>query len=298
MSTSQCKHWDTAADDGGKQYNFVYSDKAGDKQAETIIQTLKKTNFEKTPVYTFVGRMAAQKGIETIHGSVIGLYKEILNEAQRKNKSINPDELPIFLIAGPDEEAGKYYHEMKGLKNNLADLSEEYGVDLVNRVIIQSGFAPAYIYMLGSDYLMAPSNFEPCGLVQSEAQAKGTIPVTTGLGGFVDTIYDPEFDYNPGEKNSSFALRKLITQHKGQTGYLEQQNAKNRGENIVQRYTQTLLRTYTDFTKHKNKTKEIIQNTLRLDHGWKSTRSIYEYLYLFGYQPGNEIVETMEHLNI
>jgi len=37
---------------------------------------------------------------------------------------------------------------------------------------------------------MMPSYFEPCGLTQMEAMAKGSLPIATSTGGLVDTIAD------------------------------------------------------------------------------------------------------------
>lgn len=41
---------------------------------------------------------------------------------------------------------------------------------------------------MASDFYMMPSRFEPCGLTQMEAMAKGALPVAMSTGGLVDTI--------------------------------------------------------------------------------------------------------------
>lgn len=37
---------------------------------------------------------------------------------------------------------------------------------------------------------MMPCRFEPCGLTQMEAMAKGALPIAMSTGGLVDTIED------------------------------------------------------------------------------------------------------------
>ncbi len=48
----------------------------------------------------------------------------------------------------------------------------------------------AHLVIAGSDLLLVPSRFEPCGLTPMEAMSCGTIPVVTPVGGLRDSVID------------------------------------------------------------------------------------------------------------
>jgi starch synthase len=67
------------------------------------------------------------------------------------------------------------------------------------RALINIGYDNAISHgiIAGSDFLLMPSRYEPCGLTQMYALRYGTIPVVRQTGGLADTVM--EYDYTSGK---------------------------------------------------------------------------------------------------
>ena len=75
-----------------------------------------------------------------------------------------------------------------GMEREVARLARRFP----GQVAAHIGFRDALARRMfaGSDFLLMPSRFEPCGLSQMYAQAYGSLPIAYATGGLLDTIED------------------------------------------------------------------------------------------------------------
>lgn len=146
----------------------------------------KKTGLEviaTKPLIGFVGRFTEkQKGIELIHKM---LTRIDINKYQF-----------IFLGKGDENWEQRFLWFMKFFpKNVYCDF--EFNGELASEIYA------------ASDFLLIPSRFEPCGLIQMIAMRYGTLPIARATGGLKDTIDDGTDGYL-FKNYSSVALEKRL----------------------------------------------------------------------------------------
>ncbi|MCL1597585.1 MAG: glycosyltransferase, partial [Actinomycetia bacterium] len=98
------------------------------------------------------------------------------------------DHMPfrIVLVGSGEQQIADRARSVAADRPDLLWFFDGYDVPLAHRV-----FA-------GSDMILMPSRFEPCGLAQMQAMEYGAIPVVTGVGGLVDTVIDADEDRKRG----------------------------------------------------------------------------------------------------
>ncbi|MBZ9578364.1 glycogen synthase [Patescibacteria group bacterium] len=122
---------------------------------------LKLSQNQNFPLFSLIGRLTSQKGIDLI----AKIVPDLVNSGCQ------------LIILGVGER--KY-------ENKLLKLAKKYQ----RNVSVQIKFDPVLAQKIyaGSDFFLMPSRFEPCGLGQLIAQRYGTIPIGRKTGGLADTI--------------------------------------------------------------------------------------------------------------
>jgi starch synthase len=150
--------------------------KAKNKQA--LRQRLLLQDADK-PIICYIGRLDDQKGVHLVHHAI---YYALERGAQ-------------FVLLGSATEAGintHFWHEKQFLNDN-PDCHLELGF---NEEL-------SHLIYAGSDMIIVPSNYEPCGLTQMIGLRYGTVPIVRGVGGLVNTVFDRDYDEEkpPEERN-------------------------------------------------------------------------------------------------
>ncbi|KAM0858875.1 hypothetical protein ACQ4PT_047560 [Festuca glaucescens] len=124
------------------------------------------------PIVGIISRLTAQKGIHLIKHAI---YRTLESNGQ-----------VVLLGSAPD-------HRIQGDFCRLADALHGVYHGRVKLVLTYDEPLSHLIYA-GSDFVLVPSIFEPCGLTQLVAMRYGSIPIVRKTGGLYDTIFDVDND--------------------------------------------------------------------------------------------------------
>jgi len=136
------------------------------------------------PLISFVGRLDPQKGIHLIRHA---LHYSLANSAQ-------------FVLLGNSPDAGinSAFWQLKRQMNDHPDCHLELRFDE----------ELSHLIYAGSDMLIVPSLFEPCGLTQMIALKYGTVPVVRAVGGLVNTVFDRDYSAKPPEERNGYVFHQ------------------------------------------------------------------------------------------
>lgn len=216
-------------------------------------------NIARTPVVCATSRLVEQKGYDIAAQAIISLCD--------KFGALKNIEMPIFILGGAGDN--KRFEHLTNLKDRIMATHPKCG----ERIFVFRGYLDdfAYAIQLASDFYLMPSRFEPCGLNQMEAMAKGVLPVTMSTGGLVDTV-DHGID--------GFRTEVFFSSHKRRV-YGNKLTAQ-RLKNNVNAYAETLIKALETFYSHFDLLHRMTINAMQKDFSWNvEGGSIYKYRQLF-----------------
>ena len=221
---------------------------------EDISQSVK--NPAETPIFCATSRLVEQKGYDIAAQAILKLIHEFDDFKK---------ELPIFVMGGAGDDTN--FAILTHLKDKISQINPKAG----ERIFVFRGYRDqfAYAVQLASDFYLMPCRFEPCGLTQMEAMAKGALPVAMSTGGLVDTVDDGV---------NGFRTEVFFTE--GRRVYGNNLTAK-RLKNNVNAYAETLQKVLDTFYNNPQTITEMKKNAMIKNFGWDvEDGALYKYYNL------------------
>jgi starch synthase len=210
---------------------YSSEDIGGKEEAKLELQrTLGLKEDPDVPLIGFIGRLAEQKGITHLFSEHGGAVDRLCREQA----------MQCAILAGGNPE---YEELIRRISLRLPNVGAHLGYD--NQL--------AHLIQGGSDFLLIPSEYEPCGLNQMYAMRYGTIPIVTNTGGLADTVVDE----SAGEGATGFVMEHPTV------------------ESVVQAVERAL-----DFYRNRReRIEELREAGMAQDFSWKRSARRYQELY-------------------
>jgi starch synthase len=153
------------------------------KNKKVLRERLMLNHAADKPIVAYIGRLDDQKGMHLVHHS---LYYTLGHGAQ-------------FVLLGSATEAGinDHFWHQKNFLNTNPDSHLELGF---NEEL-------SHLIYAGADFIIVPSNYEPCGLTQMIGLKYGTVPIVRGVGGLINTVFDRDYDeFHPPDQRNGYVF--------------------------------------------------------------------------------------------
>jgi starch synthase len=224
--------WNPATDPH-VEANFSAANPAGKQLCKTTLQLEAGLPADPSiPVFGVVGRLTHQKGFD------------VLAHCMDRVLSWNAQ---FVLLGNGDREAEHFFGTLSARRPDKFKAWLGFDNGLAHRITA------------GSDFLVMPSRFEPCGLSQMYAMRYGTLPIVRATGGLADTVQRYEEEAGAG------------------TGFVFDDLTADALANAIG----WALSTYHDRPHHIRAMRE---RAMEKDFSWDVSADAYEDLYLEAYR--------------
>lgn len=137
---------------------------------------------EHRPIIACITRLVPQKGID--------LIKHVIKHIVNKRGQF------VLLGSSPIPSISAEFHQLKTLYTDHPHI----------HIVLHHQEDLAHMIYAGSDMLIVPSLFEPCGLTQMIALKYGTVPIVRKTGGLADTIVDVDYSGKPFAETNGYVF--------------------------------------------------------------------------------------------
>jgi len=140
------------------------------------------------PIVCFVGRLDNQKGVPLITHAIPYC---LANGCQF-----------VLLGTGADHWITHHFVGLKRQYNDNPDCHLEIAYDE----------ELSHLVYAGSEMILVPSLFEPCGLTQLIGLKYGTVPIVRATGGLIDTVFDANHAHKPYSERNGYVFNDFNAQ--------------------------------------------------------------------------------------
>jgi starch synthase len=187
------------------------------------------------PMVAFIGRLDPQKGLELVRHAIF--------------KSLEQGAQVVLLGSSPDHAINADFWNLKHMLNDSPDCHLEIGY---NEEL-------SHLIYAGSDIMLVPSQFEPCGLTQLISLRYGTIPVVRSVGGLADTVFDKDHSHRPLHERNGYVFENY-----DQPGL-----------------DSALIRAISCYYQYPEHFRDLMRNAMRTDYSWNYPGQDYMNIYDF-----------------
>ncbi|MBL9038124.1 MAG: glycogen synthase [Archangium sp.] len=154
--------WSPAADTH-ILHRYTPSDFTGkERNKQALLSRLRMPSAPGVPLFGIVSRLAGQKGFD--------LFDSVMPELLHRHR------FQLIVQGSGERRLERMFRQFQAMFPQQVRLITAFDNTL------------AHWIQAGSDFLLVPSRYEPCGLTQMYAMKYGTVPVVRKTGGLADTV--------------------------------------------------------------------------------------------------------------
>ena len=185
------------------------------------------------PIVCVVGRLDFQKGVPLITHAI---HYCLQHGCQF-----------ILLGTSPDGKIAQHFQQLKQHYNDNPDchLELSFNEDV------------SHLIYAGSDMIIVPSLFEPCGLTQMIGLRYGTVPIVRATGGLLDTVFDANHSNRPYEERNGYVFNDFNPQG-------------------IESALERAIGMWNNYPQHF---RELMVNAMRADNSWNHPGQHYLNVY-------------------